>query len=309
MTETILSVKNIHKHYGKKQILRDVTLQMERGSILGFLGPNGAGKTTLIRIILGLVRPDRGSVVINGFPLQERFASAIRGVGSVVEIPRFYPYLNAYQNLQLACNLHPKSQNRDIGDVLELVGLASRGKDKVGTYSLGMKQRLGLARALVTNPSLVFLDEPMNGLDPQGMIETRALIRRLQQDEGVSFFITSHLLSEVEQICDRIAIIHNGEITTQGSLAQLLEQSVEVVDVYTDDVPAAVAVLSQAEVAQTVTVSHNRITVEINLGDSPWLNRHLWEHGVPVRYLVPKKTSLEELFMELTGGGCDERTD
>jgi ABC-2 type transport system ATP-binding protein len=304
--QTILNVNNIHKYFGKKKVLCNVSLQVNKGDSLGFLGPNGAGKTTLIKIILGLVRPDSGTVAINGYPLSENFKRAVSGVGSVVETPRFYGYLNAYQNLRQACNLHPGLDKRKINEVLDIVGLSGRAKDSVGTYSLGMKQRLGLARALVTNPSMVFLDEPMNGLDPQGMIETRALIRSLQREQGISFFITSHLLSEVEQVCDQIAIINHGEIISRGSLDQLLTRTHEMVDVITEQPSAALTVLQKAGIARDIEVAQNRITVEIDRGTSAVLNQLLWENNIPVSYLLPRKTSLEELFIELTQGRAND---
>jgi ABC-type multidrug transport system ATPase subunit len=306
MDTSILSLTQIHKQFGRNKVLRDVSLELKKGDSLGFLGPNGAGKTTLIRIILGLVRADHGTVAINGYPMHRYFKRAIAGVGSVVETPRFYNYLNARQNLQLTCNLHPGSATRMNG-VLKTVGLQDRAHDKVGTYSLGMKQRLGLARALITHPSIIFLDEPMNGLDPQGIIETRGLIRTLQREHGISFFITSHLLSEVEQVCDQIAIIQEGAIVAQGELTELLTRTIEVVDIYTPKVEEALTLLRRVDFVRQAKMEENRILAEIDHGRSADVNRLLGEHNIPVSYLVPKKTSLEELFMELTQGGAHER--
>jgi ABC-type multidrug transport system ATPase subunit len=306
MSQQMLRVENVNKHYGKNKVLDNVSLQIGAGETLGFLGPNGAGKTTLIRIILGLVYADSGSITINGYPLRGQFRQAIRGVGAVVETPRFYDYLNARQNLRLACNLHPGSAGR-MDEVLEMVGLSGRWKDKVGTYSLGMRQRLGLARALVTSPEIVFLDEPMNGLDPQGIIESRALIRSLQRDHGITFFITSHLLREVEQVCDRVAIIREGKIVAQGELEKMLARDVEVVDVVTDQPERALSLLNNVSFVRELTMEQDRLTAVIDQGRSAELNRLLWEKNMAVRYLVPKKTSLEELFIELTQGDGHER--
>lgn len=300
MEEYILQVTNINKTFKRKPVLRNVSLRVGKGESLGFLGPNGAGKTTLIRVILGLIRPDSGSIFINGCPLTKNFKRAISGVGSVVEIPRFYAYLNAYQNLELAKNLHPGINKAKINEVLDIVNLTDRAKDKVGTYSLGMKQRLGLARALVGNPKLVFLDEPMNGLDPQGMIETRTLIRSLQQEYGITFFITSHLLHEVEQVCDTVAIIKDGEIVKKGSLDQLLAHTYEVVDVYSPDTTAVVAMARKKDAVQHINIKKGYVTLEIDRGSSADLNRWLVDNKISVNYLVPRKTTLEQLFMELT---------
>lgn len=310
MEDFILQISNINKRFGKKPALRNVSLRVRPGESLGFLGPNGAGKTTLIRVILGLVRPDSGSVQINGFSLREHFTQAIAGVGSVVETPKFYSYLNAYQNLLLAVNLHPGANKKKIGEVLEIVGLTDRAEDKVGTYSLGMKQRLGLARALVGTPSLVFLDEPMNGLDPQGMAEIRTLIRVLQKEQGITFFITSHLLHEVEQICDTVAIIQAGEIVKQGPLDQLLAHTFEIVDVYSPDTGAVAALAQRVDSVQHITLKKGYVTLEIERGSSAALNRWFIENHASINYLVPRKTTLEQLFMQLTlGGDKHERTD
>ncbi|MBS4030709.1 MAG: ABC transporter ATP-binding protein [Clostridiales bacterium] len=304
MAQNILQVSNINKSFGKKSVLRDVSLSVSQGESLGFIGPNGAGKTTLIRIILGLVRSDQGSVIINGHPLRGEFKKAIGNVGSVVETPRFYSYLSAYHNLQMTCNLHPQVKKEKIAEVLELVGLTARAGDKVGTYSLGMKQRLGLARALVSNPTLIFLDEPMNGMDPQGMIETRALILKLKE-RGISFFITSHLLSEVEQVCDHIAIIKTGQIITRGSMEQLLTRNFETVDIYTSETATVTSVLQNVSFVHQIKTGENRVTAEIDRKSSANLNRLLVERKIPVDYLVPNNTTLEQLFIELTGGGED----
>lgn len=304
MEQNILQVSNINKSFGKKSVLRDVSLNVSQGESLGFIGPNGAGKTTLIRIILGLVRSDQGSVVINGHPLRGEFKKAMGNVGSVVETPRFYSYLSAYHNLLMTCNLHPEIKKEKIAEVLELVGLTARAGDKVGTYSLGMKQRLGLARALVSNPTLVFLDEPMNGLDPQGMVETRALILKLKE-QGISFFITSHLLSEVEQVCNHIAIIKAGQIITRGSMEQLLTRNFETVDIYTSETAAVISVLQNVSFVRQIKTGENLVTAEIDRKSSANLNRLLVERKIPVDYLVPNNTTLEQLFIELTGGGED----
>ena len=229
----ILDVVGIEKKFGRKKVLRGVSLHLQRGEVFGFLGPNGAGKTTLIRIILGLIRPEQGSVCINGYNITKNFKRAIAHVGAIVESPKFYPYLSGYQNMLLAKNLHPHIPESEIHEKLSAVGLADRGKDKVITYSLGMKQRLGIARALINNPKIVFLDEPMNGLDPQGMHDIRMLIKKLQREDDLTFFITSHLLHEVEQVCDTIAVLKEGRVVASGNIAELLHRDSEFVEVYT----------------------------------------------------------------------------
>lgn len=305
MPREIIQVTNISKRFKKRTVLRHVSLTVEQGDALGFLGPNGAGKTTLIRIILGLVRPSEGSVFINGYSITDDFSKAIQGVGAVVEVPTFYPYLSAYQNLALVRNIHPGVKKVKIDEVLEITGLADRANDKVAAYSLGMKQRLGLARALVSEPSVIFLDEPMNGLDPQGMAEIRSLIQALRRDFCLTFFITSHLLHEVEQVCDKIAIINNGRIIRQDPLEQLLTQNHELVDVFVEDTTKAADVMKHLSSVNHVRREKDHVTAEIVRGSSAALNRYLQDNHIAVNYLVPRKTTLEELFIEATRGGED----
>lgn len=310
MNTDILHVCGIHKSFGEKKVLSDVSLRVAAGEALGFLGPNGAGKTTLIRIVLGLVRPGDGSVVINGHDLKRDFRRAIAQVGAVVETPKFFPNLSAFQNLNLIRNLHPDITKQKIGELLELVGLSDRQKERVGTFSLGMKQRLGLARALINQPNILFLDEPMNGLDPQGMADMRELIATLRREKGIAFFITSHLLHEIEQACDKVVIIRDGRILAEGMLGQLLSRNSEVVDVYTDQIAAAEKVLDGIGFIRKSEAHAEYVTVELEKGCTSRLNELLVSRGFGVRYLVPRKATLEEVFMGLTGGGdTDDRTD
>lgn len=298
MKNTILEISEVEKSYGKHKVLHNVALQVAKGQVFGFLGPNGAGKTTLIRVILGLIRPDQGTIRIDGFNVQTDFRQAIVSVGAVVETPKFYHHLSAYQNLMLVRNLHRNIAKSRIMEVLELTGLAARAYDKAGTYSLGMKQRLGIARALINYPKLIFLDEPMNGLDPQGIIEVRSLIHQLQR-QGISLFITSHLLHEVEQVCDQIAIIKNGTILTQGSLADLLESNLEIVEVYTRDLTAAYHALADAPFVRKCTMTPSFLLVELAKGSTEQLIHFLVTNELHLQYLIPRKHSLEQFFMEL----------
>jgi len=221
----VLEVFRINKSFGSKRVVSDLSFNVAKGDIFGFLGPNGAGKTTTIRMMLGLISIDSGSVKINGFDIRKNFSQAIGRVGAVVETPNFHLYLSGYRNLKLVANLHPEVPKSRIEEVLEIVGLASRAGDKVKTYSLGMKQRLGLARALLNQPSLVFLDEPTNGLDPQGIIEIREMISQLAIEQDITFFITSHQLHEVEQICNKVAILKEGRLLAKVPVPQ--NQSLE----------------------------------------------------------------------------------
>ncbi len=302
MANGMLEVKNLYKSFGDKPILTDVTIDVAPGDVFGFLGPNGAGKTTTVRVILGLVRPDRGAITINGHGIRDHFKQAISHVGAVVETPRFYPYLSGYQNIAQAANLHRGVAKSKIDDVIRMVGLRERAQDLVGTYSLGMKQRLGIARTLVNDPQLIFLDEPMNGLDPEGMMEVRDLIKNLSADRGITFFMTSHLLHEVEQLCNRIAILNEGRIVIQGMVGQLLDRDHEKVEIHTKDTGRTLQHLQELEYVRSFQPSEDKVTVELDKGSTGKLNRRLVDAGIDVSYLVPVGQSLENLYMSLTQG-------
>jgi ABC-2 type transport system ATP-binding protein len=303
MVDKILQVANVHKSFGSKKVLNEVNIDISPGEVFGFLGPNGAGKTTTVRVILSLVRPDQGTVMINGYNIKERFKQAIACVGAVVETPKFYLYLSGYQNILLMANLHRNIPRSRIEQVLKIAGLTERAQDPVGTYSLGMKQRLGIARALINDPKLIFLDEPMNGLDPQGIFEVRELIRRLANEQGTTFFLTSHLLHEVEQVCNRIAILNKGQILIQGSVDDLLANDSETVEIHTKETSRTQQALQEvAYIRRFTRLDEHRVIVEIDKGLSGRLNRHLINLGIEVEYLVPNNQSLENLYMELIQG-------
>ena len=298
-----LELTNIHKSFKGRKVIQGVDLRINHGDIFGFLGPNGAGKTTIIRIILGLIYPDEGSISINGFNLSTNFNKAIASVGAVVETPKFYPFLTAYQNLTLIANLYPAVTKKHVLEILELVGLKFRAEDEVGTYSLGMKQRLGIARALINKPKLVFLDEPMNGLDPEGMLEVRNLIRELAETKNITFFITSHLLKEIETLCNKIAVLKQGQILTQGKTSELIAKNTETVEIHTHKVTEAFECLKDVPYIKALTQKENLLLVELEKGYSCDLNRLLITSDIEVKYLVPLKQSLEEYFIRLTKGG------
>ena len=294
---TVLALTDINKVFGNLHVLKDVSLTMDEGEVFGFLGPNGAGKTTLIRIILGLIHADGGQVLLNGFDIRHDFTKAIAQVGAVVETPKFFDNLTAYQNLILTKNLHSHVTKNEIERVLTLVGLEARADDKAGTYSLGMKQRLALGRAVLHSPKLVFLDEPMNGLDPQGMMEIRALIHTLKK-QGISFFITSHLLHEVELVCDHIAIIKGGSIITSGHLQDLLYNDTETVELVTNQLDIATHSLKQVPFVKSITTLEKTLLVNLERGRSGELIQLLAKQEVNINYLIPKKHSLEEYFLD-----------
>ncbi|OMD47065.1 ABC transporter ATP-binding protein [Paenibacillus borealis] len=215
-SKLLLKARGINKTFGSRKVVNNLNLSIETGDIYGFLGPNGAGKTTTIRILLGLISPDSGEVKIDGVSLRTDFKKSISAIGAMID-PAFYTYLSGYDNLRLIANLIPGMNNSNIKVVLDIVGMMERAEDKVKTYSLGMKQRLGIASALLNNPKLIILDEPTNGLDPQGMVEIRELVVHLAKEKGISFLISSHLLVEVEQIC----YVQSAQCIPQGILVEL----------------------------------------------------------------------------------------
>lgn len=302
-TRFILEIENLHKSYGPKKVIDNVNLTVSRGDVLGFIGPNGAGKTTTIRLILGLIYPDQGSIKIGGYNIGKDFNKAISQVGAMVEMPKFYPFLTGYQNLALTANLHPHIPQSKIRDILGMAGLAETAGNLVRTYSQGMKQRLGIARAIVNNPRIVFLDEPMNGLDPQGMLDVKELISQLSLQQRITFFITSHLLQEVENVCSKVAILQEGKLLAQGPIDELLMRKSEVVEITTAKTAKALASLEKIHYVKSRYSIEDKLYVEIEKGFSGQLNSYLVGLGIDVKYMVPKKQTLENYFINLTQGG------
>lgn len=221
MNEAILKCENLCKSFGKRQILNNVSLEVNQGDILGFIGPNGAGKTTTIKLILGLQSIDSGTVKINGYDIQKEYEKAIEKVGTIVENPDLYMYLSGYDNLKLISNMYKNIDKKRIDEVVKLVKLEQRINDKVSKYSLGMRQRLGIAQALLHKPNLLILDEPTNGLDPEGIKELRELIKDLAEKENMSIVISSHNLSELESFCNKVTIIKNGKIVETSTINEV----------------------------------------------------------------------------------------
>ena len=220
----VITTKNLTKYYAKEKVVSEVTLDISKGTVFGFLGPNGAGKTTTIRMLLGLVTPSSGTAKLLGCDVKSEYIKVAKDIAAIVESPTFFPYLNAIQTLQTFadyCNLE-RSKN-DLEKLLDKCGILSSANKRVDNFSLGMKQRLGLAIALLNNPKVIFLDEPTNGLDPSGIVETRKLIRQFADEENRTVFISSHLLNEIEQICDEVAIINKGKIKVCGKVSNLLK--------------------------------------------------------------------------------------
>ena len=296
----ILEIKKLKKSYKKIEAVKNVNLNVEKGDIFGFLGPNGAGKSTTIRMILGLVHPDQGDIRIKGYDIKKDYKKALQYVGTMVETPKFYDYLSGYQNLKLVANLYKNVKHVDINKSLKKVGLINRGKNKVETYSVGMKQRLGLARALLNEPELVILDEPTSGLDPQGKKEIRELIQQLAIDQGITFFICTHLLNEVEQICNKVAILQNGEIISNRFIKE--KENKKWVEFYTKQKSEAEIMLKDYNGIFDLNISKNGVQIFTFEKEIEKINYQLNNSGIKVQYIIPHIESLEEYYLKETGG-------
>lgn len=292
-----LEVKGLRRSYGERVAVDDLDLHVTEGSVYGFLGPNGAGKTTAMRCILGLIRSDKGDVAIFGEtdPVSRR-----RHVGSLVETPRFYDWMTGRQNLDIAAAYANAPVDR-IEPALQRVGLGERSDDKVQNYSLGMKQRLGIARALLTKPRLLLLDEPTNGLDPQGMKDVRELIKTLARDEAITILISSHLLWEIQAVATRVGIIENGKLIAEGDVEELLAGGdVVEIEVGSPDIPGLVAAAEALEGVTHVGPGEDGEIFHTTGVDAASLNGALVAAGVAVSSLKTRGRTLEDLFLSIT---------
>lgn len=297
--DAILRTIGLTKRYGRLTALQDLDLEVPRGQVYGFLGPNGAGKTTTISLILGLIAPSGGHAEMFGLDTRTHLSEALRRTGAILEGPSFYPHLSGRDNLRVWGALSGGVDGRRLDEVLGLVGLQARGRDKVRTYSLGMKQRLGLAAALLHDPDLLVLDEPTNGLDPAGMREFRQLIKELGQ-MGKTVFVSSHLLNEVEQMCDHVGIVKGGRLLTQGSVAALLGRG-QALEMQVTDPDRAMQVLEGLEWVTGVKRHDDRLVVDAPQERAAELSRALAEQQIYLSELRPRDSSLEEFFLEVTG--------
>jgi len=293
----VIETLGVEFRYGKQFSIHDLRLQVEEGDIYGFLGPNGAGKTTTIRLLLGLVKPQQGNIRLFGKDLHRKRLEVLDRVGTHVEGHAFYPFLSGRNNLKLFARYNGKPDMNRIDSLLDLVGLKSAARARVRTYSLGMKQRLGIAQALVTHPDLLILDEPLNGLDPPGVIEVRELLQRLNQEEGVTIFFSSHRLDEAQRICTRIGLIQNGSIVMEGPLESLLAgEDTWIYRIRTTDNAAAYRLLLDTDRVDQVLTVEDSLEVRLSVDESHRVARTLVEAGIDIHELSPWQPSLEDLF-------------
>ncbi len=301
MAEPVLEVRGLEKRYGAVRALGGIDLTIERGAVYGFLGPNGAGKTTLIRIVAGLVSPTAGAVRLHGKDLAHERLAAAEGLRTLVEVPAFYAALSGRRNLEIFARL-ARAERGEVGRLLEAVGLSHAQERAVGGYSLGMRQRLGIAQALIGKPNLVVLDEPMNGLDPAAMREMRELVR-VERERGVTFFLSSHQLHDVQLLCDRVGIVHRGEMVAEGAIATLLSSAVSGFRVETaDNLRALEALRTRLPASQPRRDEDGSLLLKGDEALAAEIHRVLLAANLPVLGLTPQRESLERYFLDKTEG-------
>ena len=294
----ILEVKNLSKSFGGKEILKDVSFSLDKGDILGFIGPNGAGKSTTIKCILGLNSLTKGTVLIDGHDITKEFSKAMVKVGAIVENPDLYMYLSGKQNLRLIANYYDGINGEKIEDVVKLVGLENRINDKVSKYSLGMKQRLGIAAALLNDPDLLILDEPTNGLDPEGIRDLRNLLKKLAKDKNIGILISSHNLAELESFCSSYCIIQNGKIISQTTAKDLKKDDDSVYTIMLDKTRGVKKALG----IEVDVVSDDEIRIHAQKEEIPDIISTLVKNEFRIYSVTEDELSLEDAFLKKTGG-------
>ena len=296
LSQPIVEIKNLNKTIKGKHIIKDLNLEFYPGQITGFLGPNGAGKTTTIRMMTGLMYPSKGEVIIDGKKLSTNYEEAISNIGVIVENPEMYKYMSGYKNLQHFARMHKGVTKQRIDEVVAQVGLQNRIHEKVKTYSLGMRQRLGLAQAMLHRPKFLILDEPTNGLDPAGIREFRMYLRKIAVEDNVAIVVSSHLLSEIELMVDRIAIIQNGELIDIRELQHVAAAQYYIEVGQPDQL--------QSMFEEPLTKENGGYVVNLTKEEVPALIRKLVESGIDLYTIQPIQKRLEDQFIEMTGGGA-----
>lgn len=291
---TIIDVVDLNKYYGTKKAVDNISFTVERGQVFGFLGPNGSGKTTTIGLLLGIINKTSGTIKLFE---SDDLDSARLNIGATLETPNFYPYLSGLDNLKIVAKIK-RATDAQIQSALKLVDLSARANSPFRTYSLGMKQRLALAAATLSNPDLVILDEPTNGLDPDGIRDVRQIIKRLA-DEGKTIFLSSHLLSEVEQVCSHVAVIKNGKLLKSGNVKALISRN-PLARLKAENLEALKAILKTYPETISVTDEGDGLLVELQTDNLAALNQFLAEKGTYLSHLSLQKKTLEEAFMEIT---------
>ena len=296
MSKTVLEIKNLSKTFGKRKVIDDISLQVQEGEIYGFLGPNGSGKTTTIKMILRMIENDSGEIFVNGYNTKKDFEKAMENIGAIVENPDLYRYMTGRENLKLHARIR-NVDNARIEEVLELVDLKERANEKVGKYSLGMKQRLGLALTLLHKPKVLILDEPTNGLDPAGIKKLRDILKEISHKEGVAVFVSSHILSEMQLMCDKVSVLDKGKIVTTQNIVNIEEEKTETVEIKVKDTEKTLQILKEQFEVDAI-VKNNVITVETLTEKIPSIIKEL-----AIKAVMPKEHTIEEIFFDATKGG------
>lgn len=304
MSKTVLELKNVTKFFGKRKVIDNLSLEVKEGEIYGFLGPNGSGKTTTIKMILNLINLDSGKIKVNGYDTKEQFEKAMDCIGAIVENPDLYGYMTGRDNLKLHARIR-NIESKRIDEVLELVELKKRADDKVGKYSLGMKQRLGLALTLLHKPKVLILDEPTNGLDPAGIKKLRDILREISHNEGVAVFVSSHILTEMQLMCDKVAVLDEGKIVKVEEIAKTEETLTEKIEIRVKDIETAVQILKEKFEIESI-VKNNKLEITTLTKQVPKIIKELAIADVDVKAAIPKEHSLEEIFFDATKGGKHE---
>ena len=304
MENTVLELKNVSKSFGKRKIIDNISLKVNSGEIFGFLGPNGSGKTTTIKMILRLIDSDDGEIKVNGLDNRKQFEQAMECIGAIVENPDMYKYMSGIDNLKLHARIRNIDEKR-INEVLEMVGLKDRAKDKVGKYSLGMKQRLGLALTLLHNPKVLILDEPTNGLDPAGIKQLRDILKKISHEENVAVFVSSHILTEMQQMCDRVAVLDNGKIVKIEQITNSKEEKIETIELRIKDKTKAIKILKE-KFEVDAKEENDSLLVTIQTEKVPEVVRELAIEDVGIKAVIPREHNLEEIFFDATEGGKNE---
>lgn len=304
MANTVLELKNVSKAFGKRKVIDNLSLEVKEGEIYGFLGPNGSGKTTTIKMILRLIDNDAGEIKVNGYDTKKQFEKAMECIGAIVENPDMYRYMTGIENLKLHARIRNVDYKR-IDEVLELVELKDRAKDKVGKYSLGMKQRLGLALTLLHKPKVLILDEPTNGLDPAGIKKLRDILKEIAHKEGVAVFVSSHILSEMQLMCDKVAVLDNGKIVKTEEITNTQEEATEKLEIRVKNTEKAIQILKEKFEIES-KIENENIEITASTDQVPAVVKELAMADVEVKAVIPKEHTLEEIFFDATKGGKNE---
>jgi len=299
MPTPIVQIRHLSKHFGDFHAVKDVNITVNTGDVYGFLGPNGAGKSTTMRCMLSLIQADQGSIELFGQSITKHRSEILARVGSLIEKPDFYKYLSAFKNLQLFSRISGKpSSSQEIREMLEFVGLAGRENDRVGGFSHGMRQRLGIAQTLLHQPDLIVLDEPTTGLDPQGIIDMRNLILRLKNEQKKTIILSSHNLSEVELICNRMVIIHQGKSIVEGNVSELLNEDEQIIRIQTDSLSMPKLIQLLQTNYQPLQVNEQFVEISLLKENIPALNAQIVAAGLPI-FAIEAKRKLEDYFINL----------